>query len=62
MIRHMGLLNLDRKSVVVQAMCSAAAVAAVAMYVVRDVRKSHMTFHKSIRLEEGLAELVAEGD
>jgi O-antigen/teichoic acid export membrane protein len=62
MIRHMGLLNLDRKSLVIQAVCSIAAVAIVAMYVVRDVRKSHTAFHQSFRMKDTLTELAAEAD
>jgi len=62
MIRHLGLLNLERKSLVIQAACSAAVVSTVAMYVVRDVRKSHVVFHKNFRVRKGLTEFVVEAE
>lgn len=62
MIRYLGFLNLDRKSIVVQTMCSAAAIAAVMAYVIRDVRKSHTAFDGGFRIAEGLTELAAEAD
>ena len=62
MIRYLGFLNLDRKSIAVQAMCSASGIAAVMAYVICDVRKSHRAFDKGLRIAEGLTELAAEAD
>lgn len=62
MIRYLGFLNLNRKSVVVQTMCSAAAIAAVMAYVIRDARKSHTAFDNSFRIAEGLTKLAAGAD
>lgn len=62
MIRYSGLLNLDGKSIVLQAACSAIAIACVAAYLMRDVRRSHRAFYRQIRMKDGLAGLVAEAD
>jgi O-antigen/teichoic acid export membrane protein len=62
MIRHLGFLNLDPKSIAVQTMCSAATIAAVMAYVIRDVRKSHTAFDNGFRMTERLTELAAEAD
>jgi O-antigen/teichoic acid export membrane protein len=62
LIRRMGLLNLDRRSLVIQLACSAAAVGIAAIYVVRDVRKSHAGFDRGYEVQERLTGLAAEAD
>jgi O-antigen/teichoic acid export membrane protein len=62
MIRYSGLLNLDGKSIVLQAFCSAVAVAGVAAYLVRDVRRSHNAFYREIRTKDVLAAFAVEAD
>jgi O-antigen/teichoic acid export membrane protein len=62
LIRHMGLMNLEGKSLFLQAVCSAAALAITVTYVMRDIRRSHTSFHQSFRSRERMSELIAEGD
>ncbi len=62
MIRYSGLLNLDGKSVALQALCSAITIAGVVAYLVRDVRRSHGAFYREIRMKDGLTGLAVEAD
>jgi O-antigen/teichoic acid export membrane protein len=62
MVDRLGLFNLEPRSLLLQAVCCAGAVAVVSAYVVRDVRKSHAVFDTSFPSNERLAGLSAESD
>jgi O-antigen/teichoic acid export membrane protein len=62
LVRHLGLLNLEPRSVVLQGLGCILAITAVALYAVRDVRKSHATFEIGFSVAEELGNLVAESD
>ena len=61
-IGRLGLLNLEPRSLLLQAVCCAGAGAVVAVYVVHDVKKSHADFNTSFHSNERLAGLAAESD
>ncbi len=62
LIRHLNVMNPERRSVLAQLACCAGVMAAVASYVFHDVKKSRADLDRNYHSKERLAELAVESD